>query len=396
MSDPARTGPTDEQLKSVMHDALVSHLAQEARVTMGERILPESGAVPVEMHVLVRARVQDFLRETGWTVARLSKSCDYRKGTIQQYLTGHYTGDLDAVARDLEAAINQIRRGEQSDDPHDYIRWDIAKNMLGMLDFAQRTHSMILISGDGGRGKSVVARAAAAGEIKGSHLITAKKTHRSPKDLARLIASALRVKIKAAATAAVILEAICERLTGSIGLLMIDEAHLLSPAGLDMLRDIHKETGVGIALIGNKDIKELISDYDDEHGQMHSLFSRTYNILDQQSDRGGGRGGGGELIHTTEDVIKFARKHKLRLSDSAAKWLCALVCAPSMGGWRSARWALIAADAVREAVNKKKGIASTEITLEHIRHGWGQVRDLATSAAYTPRIEEVIARVKAA
>ncbi|MES8361962.1 AAA family ATPase, partial [Cutibacterium acnes] len=66
------------------------------------------------------------------------------------------------------------------------------------------------------------------------------------------IAEAVGAGLSSGGGAAKVHRSICRRVTGTLGLLVIDEAQHLSVAALDQLRSIHDATGIGIALVGNE------------------------------------------------------------------------------------------------------------------------------------------------
>ena len=68
-----------------------------------------------------------------------------------------------------------------------------------------------------------------------------------------------------------------ERLNGSRGLLVIDEAHLLGARALEELRSLHDATGTGLALVGNPLLFSRLTGHRAE--QFEQLYSRIGKIV---------------------------------------------------------------------------------------------------------------------
>ena len=51
-----------------------------------------------------------------------------------------------------------------------------------------------------------------------------------------------------------IMRSICDRVRGTGGLIIVDEAQHLSPEAIDLLRSIHDDADIGIAMLGNETI----------------------------------------------------------------------------------------------------------------------------------------------
>lgn len=132
-----------------------------------------------------------------------------------------------------------------------WIETPTASRILGALAFAQATADVALIYGGAGLGKTCTARHYAATGANAWHATMTPATAGVVPALEEVCAT---IGIPVRNGAAALHRAIVERVTGRDGLLIIDEAQHLAPAALDQLRGIHDAAGVGLALLGSREV----------------------------------------------------------------------------------------------------------------------------------------------
>lgn len=135
--------------------------------------------------------------------------------------------------------------------PNDWSETCTGKRIIGALSFAQVTSDLALIYGTSGVGKT---RAAVEYSRRGANIWLATITPATSGIVPALGEVCTAIGIAGCNGAAALHSAIVQRIKGTDGLLIIDEAQQLSAAALDQLRSIYDAAGVGMALIGTPDL----------------------------------------------------------------------------------------------------------------------------------------------
>lgn len=140
-----------------------------------------------------------------------------------------------------------------------------------VLEFAQTSPDIVLVSADAGVGKTsaVEAYAASASNV---WVMTAQPVHETLGSMLALLTRTLKMEyIPRAASQAHIIQ---QRLAGTGGLLIVDEAQFLSPLLRDQLRSmVYDGARIGLALVGNEDLRAQHS-RERMNGKNAQLFSR--------------------------------------------------------------------------------------------------------------------------
>ncbi len=132
-----------------------------------------------------------------------------------------------------------------------WVETPTATRIMGALSYAQALPDIALVYGGTGVGKTCVARQYASA---GVHVWIATMTPATSGVVPALEEVCAAVGVPVANGAAPLHRAIVQRITGTGGLLIVDEAQHLIPAALDQLRSIHDAGGIGLALLGSRDL----------------------------------------------------------------------------------------------------------------------------------------------
>lgn len=135
--------------------------------------------------------------------------------------------------------------------PPDWIETPTAARIIGTLSYAQAIADIAIIYGGVGIGKTSTARRYAS---TGMNVWLATMTPATSGVVPALEEICAALGIPVANGAAPLHRAIVRKVTATGGLLIIDEAQHLAPAALDQLRGIHDAAGIGLALVGSKEI----------------------------------------------------------------------------------------------------------------------------------------------
>lgn len=123
--------------------------------------------------------------------------------------------------------------------------------VMGTLSYAQALPDIAVVYGGPGTGKTCAARQYVS---TGVHVWMATMTPATSGVVPALEEVCAAIGIPAANGAAPLHRAIVQRVTGTGGLLIVDEAQHLIPAALDQLRSIHDAGSIGLVLMGSRDL----------------------------------------------------------------------------------------------------------------------------------------------
>jgi len=155
--------------------------------------------------------------------------------------------------------------------PPEWQRTPSAKRILDTLRFAQANGDITLIYGGAGVGKTCTANQYRENNLNVWIATMSPALSSVTAVLERVCASIGILEIPSGASRAE--TAIVARLTGSRGLLIVDEAQHLAVSGVEALRSIHDASGIGLALIGNETVYARITG-GSRKANFAQLFSR--------------------------------------------------------------------------------------------------------------------------
>lgn len=156
---------------------------------------------------------------------------------------------MTAHARLVKAPDDTSRAPlKRSGDVPAWIATPTAERIIGALNFAQATADVAVIFGSAGTGKTWTAREYSR---RGGDVWHATMTPATSGIVPALEEICAAIGIPKCNGAAALHRSILLQLTGTDGLLIVDEAHHLSATALDQVRAIHDAAGVGLVLMGS-------------------------------------------------------------------------------------------------------------------------------------------------
>jgi len=200
----------------------------------------------------MRQRLRAAMARHGWSQADAAKRiAGASQTTLNQWLNGKYPGDEAAISARVGRMLAGLEDGarvtaRRAASPG-WMRTPTANTIWAMLTQAQHAPDMVVLAGAPGLGKTMTARAYAAA---GSNvwIATMDPTMKGANAVLTEVACEMGVK---PGSPTLLRRQIGERLEGSGGLIIVDEAQHPSRPALDMLRSLHDRYGVGVALLGN-------------------------------------------------------------------------------------------------------------------------------------------------
>lgn len=235
----------------------------------------------------LQQRLRDYKTTNGFTWKVIEKKTGVPQGTISAFATGSYGGDNAAVA----AKIDRFFRAQESRDRLEetvsiapgFQPIPTADNIHKILHFA-RMSELVVVVGDPGLGKTAALRQFAV-TVPNTWLTTLSPTTGSKNAmLLHLLQTGFKAKRQFGSGQA-LSRLIRDNVEGRQGVIIVDEAQHASADAIEELRAIHDETGVGLALVGNREVLTRI-----EGKQREAAFAQLYSrvsyrlILDKPED----------------------------------------------------------------------------------------------------------------
>lgn len=224
----------------------------------------------------VRARVRSTMAERRLAMTDVARQVGIPYGTYSSWMGGTYKGRNAHIAEQTLHWLNgleaQDRTRALAPRAPAFVPTPTAEAVLATLEHAQYMPEMCVITGAPGVGKTSSGRWYAA-RNPNVWLVTAEPAMSSPRALMDELAEAIGVQDRGLSSQK-LSRSLARRMTGSTGLILIDEAQHLTSQTLDQLRMFHDLASVGIALMGNESVYARLEG-GTRAAQYAQLFSRV-------------------------------------------------------------------------------------------------------------------------
>lgn len=215
--------------------------------------MPELALVDNTTRDDILARVRAEIERRGITQSQAAREIGVSPTTLTQLLGGTYAADptrqLERLSRWLGLQEESRAQPKMPAAPQ-WVTTPTAERVIAALGYAQMAGDVAVIYGGAGLGKTTAAREYAR-RYPNVWLATMSPATAGVTTALEEVCLALGFR-DLPQGAARMQRAIVERVRGTGGLLVVDEAQHLGVAALDALRAIHDAAGVGLALIGNE------------------------------------------------------------------------------------------------------------------------------------------------
>jgi len=322
-----------------MQADLLAELRDAARQLRLGRQLPMSGGISDEAWFAIQADFRRLLELEGVHMEKVAAAMGegFSPATLRSFRDADARpsaskGEGDRVPRALNAFFELIAQRAEAKLPAGFVRTRVAERALTVIEQASIHGFVALITGPPGIGKSMAIEAARS-LIPGLVVFRVRQSSRRPTALLRQVASTLGLK-GASSHADIAERRVIDALAGTGRTLVIDEAHRLHSAGLEVLRDIHDEAGVPMVLVGTRDLMATI-DGEELYGQLSSRIGLRYDATPDAV--AGGPDGGGRPLYSPEEVARVFAGGKVRLTTDGLSTLARIANLPGLGGLRLAR-----------------------------------------------------------
>lgn len=210
-------------------------------------------AAPDPLQEALRARVKN-LRSDAFSYAAMAREAGIAGATFSLWLNDAYAGNNGRIARQVARWLDnrdEVQRLRQvmPGEPAFVVTPSVAR-ILGLLTYAQAAPTMAVVSGGAGVGKTSAIEHYAA-RNPNVWVMVGEPACRSPNAMLARLCEVLGLGPRAGASRS---RAVVQRLSGTGGLLILDEAHFYPTLVLDQVRHIFDQARIGVALLGNAGI----------------------------------------------------------------------------------------------------------------------------------------------
>ncbi|MBR0681950.1 AAA family ATPase [Roseomonas eburnea] len=230
----------------------------------------------------VRVRIRATMAERKMAMTDVSRQVGIPYGTFSSWMGGTYKGRNASIAEQVMHWLNGLEAADRTralaPRAPAFVATPTADAILATLEHAQYMPEMVVVTGAPGVGKTSSARWYAARNAN-VWMITAEPTMSSPRALLDELAEAIGVTERGLSSQK-LSRSLGKRMTGSQGLILIDEAQHLTSQTLDQLRMFHDQAGIGIALLGNESVYARL-----EGGTRAAQFAQLYSRVGMRLQR---------------------------------------------------------------------------------------------------------------
>lgn len=209
-------------------------------------------------HAEIRAAIRELIDNKIITGAALARESGQSTAAISQYLNEKYKGDNDAVAASLQTWL-KARDAAQNTLPviPDYVVTPTSEKVTAALTYAQLTHTIALIYGNPGVGKTQAIKQYAR---NGNNVfyITASKSRSNELETMYELALAMGI-VDAPYQRGALSRLLRLRLRDTNALIIIDESDWLNYDAIEELRILQEECDIGLAFAGNHKVYDRLT-----------------------------------------------------------------------------------------------------------------------------------------
>ena len=300
----------------------------------------------------IRARLRMELASAEISGAEAAKMIGLGGSTLLAWMGGKYAGDNAKVAKLvatwLEARPTQARV-QMTHAPVCFTATKTAQAFVAVLETAQFAPDIVVIAGGAGVGKTTTCRHYAATH-RNVWLLTAEPAMASDFAVLERLCVLHGVREYSPAARSFALQ---QKMMGSNGLIVVDEAQHLRTGAIEQLRSLHDLAGVGLALVGNESVYARI-DGGGRRAEFAQLFSRVGMRMRRPKPY-------------RDDIEALLDAHDVT-GDPERKLLKAVASKPG---------ALRAMVKTIRVARMLAQVAGEEFTADHVRTAWQRVADTA-------------------
>jgi len=296
----------------------------------------DASSVTEEQWKQVADDVKSLQQHYKLTKKYIAKAAGYSESVISEFLNGGYKGNNGDVAINLDSWLVEEEARRARPATTQFVWTEVAKSIRAVADFCSDKRKIGLIHGPDTSGLGKTMALTAISQQLGPRrctLVTIDKVDANPTGLLRKICSAMHVQDSGSNRQR--FERLVEELKGSSHLLLIDQAHNLRGSKEDkpfyILTDLYDATGTAQLWCGTSDLvaylqKQQIRQADESLAQIRRRIYPVVDLMEKARS-----GDGGTPLVTVDQVKEMFARNTMKLTTSAARFLCQLCNLPDSG-----------------------------------------------------------------
>lgn len=303
-------------------DAVFEALAAESRVARTARMLSETNTLQENQRTDILERFAKFMEEHGCTQNAVARELGISSSTFSDILRRKWNGkNGDSYLAKIHNWMELAARRENIVRKKKFVETSVARDILHVAEMVAETCKMGVVFGPGQIGKTMTLEAIQGDQRFGAPLlIRIDESVLRPLALCRRIAG--RFELVTAGTFDAVFHRIVERLTGTKRMIMFDEIERAHYRSIEMIRDLHDETGCPVLLCGKPAIYEKlgvrhVGEFSLVTDQLAAriVIARDLTLRTREKNP--------QPLFTVEDIRKIIHQFdlKLHVAPDAVKWL---------------------------------------------------------------------------
>lgn len=205
----------------------------------------------------------------GKSWAKIAREIGIADSTLTQVRNDKYPANADKVICKIEAYLRKLEKRKNGPQELRFVNTKNSVQIFDVCEYAMNQGAMTVITGQAGIGKTFSLRKFQETHQNVHYIYTNQMT--STRALLNEFARGVRVSVQNRAD--VVLRHLIEKITHSMRIFIIDEAHKLNYRTIELVREIHDQTEVGVVLSGDVTLIMRIT------GQDQNRTDRTFDQL---------------------------------------------------------------------------------------------------------------------
>lgn len=229
----------------------------------------------------MKEQILAYMQEHGLSQATAAKLIGIGESTFSRYLSGNYPNP-ETIERKITDLLEKEELRHTSFGIQDipFAVTSISEQVMQTLEYARIKRNISVIYGDAGIGKTRTMREWAKGKTDVIR-VTASPALGNPKSFFKLLGRELKT-MKSGCIDDLYMD-LCDRLSGSDKMIIIDEAQHLKLTTLENLRGIQETANIAVVLIGNEMIySKMVGRQQAEFAQLFSRIGWRKHLLTDQ------------------------------------------------------------------------------------------------------------------
>lgn len=220
--------------------------------------------------------IRDILDSGEENQVTIAKKIGISDATLNQWLQNKYVGSIPKTEEKIQKYLDsRVKRSSISAaiSVGGFIETHTSMRVIETLGFAQAANDFAVICGGAGMGKTTAARWYAT-ENSNVWLVTITPACATKGSCLSEICAAVGVEESGGGRGEQrMMRDLKKRMTGTNGLLILDESQHLNMVALETVRSLHDATEIGVALMGNQSIYARLTG-GKRQAEFAQLFSR--------------------------------------------------------------------------------------------------------------------------